>query len=382
MSYWDATLRHLKRPVYGLADDDGFVYTGSTDEPVYKHGRHDVQANSPAWFRFGIGYSMVQLPGHIGRSANRSEIATAIDRGQFYATTGIDLIGPLPDSVDSSGSTKQRGNATARASMTSMQRESDLYTVVVEATEAVVFGVTGGSGTAAYKTRGGTPEEPPLTAFNLSLCRASENVSIVTNVGCAAEGHIGRRSLPPPHARTLRLDLRQLAIERGFVAPSPLDMVQQVLFVRIQCFVRTRYPILAVEQTSAHDWHVIVGPPLTNDGRSDPPIRVENHKCSPECLARNFQPGKLLHATGGSRRPLMVQSAEPIHGGNATRVKLVAHFSEGDGDITPDLTTLEGITPNVDQLVSERWAWLQPLFRTPALHERVPQQTLRLTNPF
>ena len=51
MHYWDATLRALKRPVYGLADDDGFVYTGETDEPVYKHAKEDLQSDGAAWYR-------------------------------------------------------------------------------------------------------------------------------------------------------------------------------------------------------------------------------------------------------------------------------------------------------------------------------------------
>ncbi len=76
-----------------------------------------------------------------------------------------------------------------------------------------------------------------------------------------------------------------------------------------------------------------------------------------------------MHATGASRRPLMVQQAQPAdpEGANSTagvRLKLVSHFSDGDGDITPDLTTLHGIEPHVDQIVSERWAWIQPTFRS------------------
>ena len=92
MSYWDATLRALKRPIWGLADDDGFVYTGDSDEPVYRPGRHDVKSNGPAWFRFGVGYSMVRVPAGIGRSATAADISKAVDRGDFYASTGIELV--------------------------------------------------------------------------------------------------------------------------------------------------------------------------------------------------------------------------------------------------------------------------------------------------
>jgi hypothetical protein len=50
MHYWDETLRSLKRPVWGLADDDGFVYTGDSSEPVYPHEKKDtVQTDTQAW---------------------------------------------------------------------------------------------------------------------------------------------------------------------------------------------------------------------------------------------------------------------------------------------------------------------------------------------
>lgn len=45
------------------------------------------------------------------------------------------------------------------------------------------------------------------------------------------------------------------------------------------------------------------------------------------------------------------------------RVRMVAHFGAADGDITPALTSLDGLEAGVDQLVAERWAWLQPVFR-------------------
>lgn len=48
-------LNHRKRPVYWLADDDGFVYTGDSDEPVYTHGKHDVQVR--IWVYFHRSYT-------------------------------------------------------------------------------------------------------------------------------------------------------------------------------------------------------------------------------------------------------------------------------------------------------------------------------------
>ena len=63
-----------------------------SDEPVYRPGRHDVKSNGPAWFRFGVGYSMVRVPAGIGRSATAADISKAVDRGDFYASTGIELV--------------------------------------------------------------------------------------------------------------------------------------------------------------------------------------------------------------------------------------------------------------------------------------------------
>ena len=41
--------------MYWLADDDGFVYTGDSDEPVYTHGKHDVQVR--IWVYFHRSYT-------------------------------------------------------------------------------------------------------------------------------------------------------------------------------------------------------------------------------------------------------------------------------------------------------------------------------------
>ena len=54
-------MRALKRPIYGLVDDDGFDYTGNSDEPIASHKRGDVQSNTPAWFRFGEAWNMVGM---------------------------------------------------------------------------------------------------------------------------------------------------------------------------------------------------------------------------------------------------------------------------------------------------------------------------------
>ena len=55
---YDSLITH--RPVWGIADDDGFVYTGDSSDPVYKHDRRDsAQADGPAWNRFGMGWVTV-----------------------------------------------------------------------------------------------------------------------------------------------------------------------------------------------------------------------------------------------------------------------------------------------------------------------------------
>jgi hypothetical protein len=63
MDRWDDALRTLKRPLWGLAEDDGFVYTGDSDEPVYPHERKDtVQSDTPSWFRFGTAWQVGAWP--------------------------------------------------------------------------------------------------------------------------------------------------------------------------------------------------------------------------------------------------------------------------------------------------------------------------------
>ena len=206
---------------------------------------------------------------------------------------------------------------------------SDEHTLTVQAREPVVFGATGGSGEAARSA-------PDLLPFNLTLCRSKNDSDTVTNVGCEDAQGVTRA---PPAAPSLIIDLR--AVAQG------LAKDQDMFFVRVQAYVRTRFQVLAVD-ASAHNWHLTVA----------------------ESAAAELAEGTLVHATGASRRPLMVQEAQPAEdpeGANSTagaRLKLVSHFSDGDGDITPDLTTLHGIEPHVDQVVSERWAWIQPTFRS------------------
>ena len=206
---------------------------------------------------------------------------------------------------------------------------SDEHTLTVQAREPVVFGATGGSGEAGRST-------PDLRPFNLTLCHSKNDSDTVTNVGCADAQGVTRA---PPAARSLIIDLRAVAQEQA--------KDQDMFFVRVQAYVRTRFQVLAVD-ASAHNWHLTVA----------------------EAAAAELAEGTLVHATGASRRPLMVQEAQPAEdpeGANSTagaRLKLVSHFSDGDGDITPDLTTLHGIEPHVDQIVSERWAWIQPTFRS------------------
>jgi len=273
MPYWDETLRALKRPVYGLADDDAFVYTGDSDDTHYKHKKADsVQTETPAWFRFGVGYVMVDVP---SSSFDASDVSKAVDQGQFYASSGVQL------SYNTSGDV-----------------------ISVTAGEPVIFGATGGAGSET--------DSFPLVGFNVTLCAGEGGV--VTNIGCSSS------SSPPPAATELQVDLREIS--------SPF------FYVRIQAHVRTRYPIVSV--SDGKKWEFELG-------------------SSPQ--QKDFVEGRMLHATGESRRPFLVQSV------TNTTVRVVSHFSHGYGDITPDSTTLKGIVAGTDQLVAERWAWMQPVFR-------------------
>jgi hypothetical protein len=129
MKFWDTTLRTLKRPVYGLADDDGFDYTGDSSETVYPHSKKDTaQQDTPSWFRFGVGYSMVDVAD--AKTFTAADISKAVDKGQFYASTGVEL------DYNVSG---------------------DVMTVVAK--EPVVFGATGGGG-----------EEEVLLLIHCTLC--------------------------------------------------------------------------------------------------------------------------------------------------------------------------------------------------------------------
>jgi len=273
MPYWDEVLRTLKRPVYGLADDDGFVYTGDSDEKHYSHYYYDsVQTDSPAWFRFGVGYVMVDVP---SSSFDASDVSKAVDQGQFYASSGVEL------SYNTSG---------------------DVISVI--ASEAVVFGATGGAGSET--------DASPLVGFNVTLCAGEDGV--VTNVGC------GTSSSPPSPAAELRIDLRE------FTSPF--------FYVRIQAHVRTRYPIVSV--SGGKKWEFKLGK---------------------QPQQKDISEGRMLRATGASRRPFLVQSVSD------STVQIVSKFHSGYGDITPDNTTLDGIVPGEDHLVAERWAWMQPIFR-------------------
>ena len=146
MHYWDRTLCALKRPIYGLADDDGFVYTGESDEPVYGHAAKDVQTDSASWFRFGVGFSMVEVLDPANITAR--DVSAAIDAGQFYASTGLLLELDEPD---------------------------ENLTVVTTEGEAVLFAVVGGAGSD-------DAEAPLLRGFNVTLCMAAGENLTVTNV--------------------------------------------------------------------------------------------------------------------------------------------------------------------------------------------------------
>jgi len=291
MHYWDTVLRALKRPVYGLADDDGFVYMGDCDEPVYDHEKRDVQTDGPAWFRFGMGWSMVDVP---DVKFTAADITHSVDQGRFYGSTGIYL------EYDISG---------------------DI--LLINASESVIFGATGGAG-----DRNSTE---PLQGFNLTLCSVARGpgfgsntpVEVVTNIGCPAT------TAPPPPSRELHIDLRKLPVSAPF------------FFVRVQAFVRTRYPIVTT--------------PPSHLKPSDP----WKFEIGVEPRPGDFAEGRLVRIAGGeARRPFVVQSLK-----NKT-VRFVRYFSDGDGDITPDKTNVTGIVAGRDELVVERWAWLQPVFRT------------------
>lgn len=273
MPYWDEVLRTLKRPVYGLADDDGFVYTGDSDDKHYTHKKKDsIQTDSPGWFRFGVGYVMVDVP---SSSFDASDVSTAVDQGQFYASSGVEL------SYNTSG---------------------DVISVV--ASEPVIFGATGGAGSETGSS--------PLVGFNVTLCEGEDGV--VTNIGC------GSSSSRPAPAAELRIDLRE------FTSPF--------FYVRIQAHVRTRYPIVSV--STGKKWEFELGK---------------------QPQQKDVLEGRLLRTTGTSRRPFLVQSVTD------STVRVVSHFHSGYGDITPDSTTLDGIVGGEDELVAERWAWMQPIFR-------------------
>jgi len=274
MYYWDTTLRTAKRPIYGLADDDGFVYTGDSDDGDYEHGKKDVQTDTASWFRFGQAWNMVDVPSDF----SASDVSNSVDAGNFYASSGVELSYNISDTM-----------------------------IEVVATEPVVYGVAGGVGSAAGSD--------PLAALNVTLCASASDPLVVTNVGCGSGQGV------PPAAPRLHLDLAQVS--------------GSFFYARVQALVRTRYPISAVPSSKSKWEFTLANTPNPSD----------------------VLEGRLLRATGDSRRPFLVQSAT----GNTVRV--VSSFSDGWGDITPDSTTVTGIVAGQDQLVAERWAWMQPVFR-------------------
>jgi hypothetical protein len=318
MDYWDATLCALKRPIYGIADDDGFDYTGDSSETVYPHERKDTAQNDgPSWFRFGMGWSMVDVPD--AKSFTAADIAKAVDKGSFYASTGLEL----------------EYNTTG-----------DVISVL--ATEPVVFGVTGGGG-----EENGTN---PLAAFNLTLCADPKAPGITTNVGCTKTYTASLQAPPPPPAaQRLVLDLTALPATAG-----------SFFFVRVQAHVRRRYPIVSAPKKKAEQgrevgvrvgekaWEFVVKPPagaITDKQLRDDPLA-------------GIVEGTLVRVAGGeARRPFLVHSVK-----NMT-ISCISHFSDDDdGEITPESgvqgsTTIDNIVPGQNQIVAERWAWMQPIFR-------------------
>lgn len=73
-----------------------------------------------------------------------------------------------------------------------------------------------------------------------------------------------------------------------------------------------------------------------------------------------------------------------IEEGSFPSIKLVSHFSDGDDDITPDLTSLKGLEVGLDQIVAGRWAWMQPVFRKGVRSSKGgadPERPVRLSLP-
>lgn len=139
-----------------------------------------------------------------------------------------------------------------------------------------MFGVTGGTG-----VRGGNIA---LSPFNLTLCQSSTDNDTVVN--CESTGSHGGGDVGPPAARRLRVDL-------GAVGAGPDNSSHpSFFFVRVQAHVRTRYPVVAVDNSDG-EWAVTVAAP-------------------PADAARDLAEGMLLRATGASRRPLVVQHTERI----------------------------------------------------------------------
>ena len=319
MGAWDAALRALHRPLWGLADDDGFDYTGDSDETLYPHGRRDtVQTGSPAWFRFGMGFTMAQVPD--ARAFTAADVAAAVDEGRFYASTGLEL------AYDTSAP----------------------HLLLVNATEPVVFGATGGGA-----PQQGGPHTAPMAPFNLTLCADAADPGVVTNVGCAPPRAAAAAAAaavvyaPPPAARTLRVDLTAL--------PPAMARQAAFFFVRVQATVRRRYPIARAPTAPAKGSK---GAPWTFGLAAGAAAAAAAH---PE----DFEEGRLVRvAGGGARRPFLVLGLR-----SGGEVDCVSKFTDDDtGDITPEsgvqgTTTIEGITAGRDELVAERWAWLQPVFR-------------------
>jgi hypothetical protein len=254
-------------------------------------------------------------PAGAGATFTAADVSSAVGGGRFYASTGVsfeqyDLTGPV---------------------------------LFARATEPVTFGATGGGGLPGAGTA-------PLAAFNVTLCADPAHPGVgVTNVGCAAAAAAAADAAAPaapPAAREIRLDLRALpasATAGGLV------------FARVQANVRRRYPIAAA--------------PV--------PVRVRGSHLSlrkgggwvfelgTDAAAADVREGSLLRlAGGGMRRPFLVAKVAA----DRRAVTIVSHFTDDDtGDMTPGTgpqgtTTIGGIVAGTNELVAERWGWLQPAF--------------------
>ena len=269
---------------------------------------------------YGMGYSMVDVPDPANITA--ADVSAAVDRGKFYASTGL----------------------AVQVEQVERSAVDGLTVVRTETGEPVAFGVVGGAGSR-------DPTAPALRAFNVTLCLAKGENLTVTNLGCKPATLDGAAYVAPPLAHTLRLDLSAL----------PLAATETFFFTRVQAVARSRYSLRSVDKSNKTVWQFELGEDVV------PADVVE---------------GRLVRLTGRNNRPFVVapslaaaarqhpqeDASRPDDGSSRLKrlVRVVRHFSHSDDEISPGGISLDGVEPGKDFLVSERWAWLQPVFRVRA----------------